>query len=274
MTQRFRVIAPASLSNLGPGFDVLGLALHEPADCVEAERTDAPGVEIVDVGGEGGALPRDPALNVAGVSARHVWERASRRGRVDVRDVPGIRLWLSKGIPIASGLGGSAASSVAGALAANAVLGSPFSRLELFESALAGEAVAAVTAHGDNIAPCLLGGFALVRSLAPLDVVSLPVPVNLFLAVVHPHCEVPTAAARALLQDRRYNLADAVASGALACSISGSGPTMFAVAAGRGEAERAAGAMRDAFTQAASLDSDVFVGQVNPHGATVSECTS
>lgn len=314
MTSRARVFAPATLSNLGPGFDVLGLALAQPGDTVEAELCDTPGVHIVEVTGDAGQLPVDASLNVAGVAAAHVLARACRLGHAAGQT--GVRLWLQKGIPIASGLGGSAASSVAGAAVVNELIGRPFRPPELIESALAGETVAAVTAHGDNIIPCLLGGIVLIRSLSPLDIVRLPVPTHLHLAVVHPHCLVPTAEARRLLQHCRFELADAVANsaniaafiaalyrddmellgraisdrlveplraplvpgfaqvkaaalaaGALACSISGSGPTLFAVTNEHEAATRVAASMQAAFAEAAGLQSDVFVGQVNPAGA-------
>lgn len=313
MTSRLRVFCPATLSNLGPGFDILGLALDQPGDAVEAELSEEPGVRIVEISGDGGQLSLAADENVAGVAAGHLLRRAActAQGR-------GVRLWLHKGIPIASGLGGSAASSVAGAFAVNELLGRPFSREQLIESALAGEKLAAASVHGDNIVPCLLGGIALIRSLAPPDIVSLPIPPALHLAVVHPHCVVSTAAARALLEGRRYPLEDAIANsanvaafvsalyrddipllarsivdrlveplraplvpgfaqvkeaalagGALACSISGSGPTMFAVTDSRPRAASAAEAMRRAFADAAGLDSDVFVGQVNRAGTVV-----
>ncbi len=312
MTSRVRVFSPASVSNLGPGFDILGLALGAPGDVVEGELRDQAGVEIVEISGEGGQLSRAADENVAGVAAAHVLRRAARGA-----GGPGVRLWLHKGIPIASGLGGSAASSVAGAFVANELLGRPFPPEQLIESALAGEKLAAVTAHGDNIVPCLFGGIVLVRTLAPLDIVRLPAPPALHLAVVHPHCVVSTAAARALLEGRRYPLDAAIANaanvaafvsalyrndiellgrsivdrlvepvraplipgfarvkeaalagGALACSISGSGPTMFAVAGGPDGATRAAEAMRQAFAET-GLESDMFVGQVNQTGTVV-----
>ncbi len=310
MTSRVRAFSPATLSNLGPGFDILGLALTQPGDTVEGELRDEPGVEIVEITGSTAPLSRNPDENVAAVSAAHLLERASAG-----RPACGARLWLHKGIPIASGLGGSAASSVAAAFVVNRLLGGPFSTAELVESALVGERLAAVTAHGDNIVPCLLGGIVLVRTLAPLDIIRLPVPGALHLAVVHPHCLVPTAAARALLAGRHYGLEPAtenaanlgafvaalyqddvallgrtivdrlvepvraplvpgfeavrraaLASGALACSISGSGPTMFAVADAAMRARTAAEAMRVAFADAAGLSSDVFVGEVNKMG--------
>jgi homoserine kinase len=313
MASRIRVFSPATLSNLGPGFDILGLALAAPGDTVEGELRDEPGVEIADIDGDDGLLSRDAAQNVVGVAATHVLEQARR-----ARKTPGVRLWLHKGIPIASGLGGSAASSVAGAFVVNELLGRPFARMDLVDAALAGEQVAALSVHGDNIIPCLLGGIVLIRSLAPPDIVSLPVPRDLHVAVVHPHCRVSTAAARALLDGRRYPLEAAIANaanvgafvsalyrddvallgrsiadalvepvraplvpgfarvkdaalchGALACSISGSGPTMFAIAGSHGSAGRAAEAMRAAFAEAAGLESDVFVGQVNITGTSV-----
>ena len=312
MPSRVRVFSPATLSNLGPGFDILGLALAEPGDAIEGELRDEPGVEIVEISGATAVLSRNADENVAGVAAAHVLQRS---GGATTR---GVRLWLHKGIPVASGLGGSAASSVAGAVVVNELLGCPFSRAELVDSALAGEKLAAVTAHGDNILPCLLGGIVLIRSLSPLDFVALPVPPRLHIAVVHPHCRVSTAAARALLEGRRYPLDAAIANaanlgalvsalyrgdmallgravadrlvepvraplvpgfdrvkeaaighGALACSISGSGPSMFAIADDRSAASRAAEAMRAAFADAAGLASDVFVGQVNGRGTEV-----
>lgn len=313
MPSRLRVFSPASLSNLGPGFDIIGLALPEPGDVVEAELSDRPGVEIVEITGDNGLLSCSAEENVAAVAAADVLRRMACQGKP-----PGVRLWLHKGIPIASGLGGSAASSVAGACAVNALLGLPLPPVKLIESALAGEKLAALTPHGDNIVPCLFGGITLVRSLAPPDIVSLPVPSSLHLAVVHPHCVVSTASARALLDGRQFPLDAAVANaanfgafvaalyrddvalmarsvvdrlvepiraplvpgfarvkeaalagGALACSISGSGPTMFAFADSQACAQSAAEAMRKAFADAAGLDSDVFVGQVNRTGTEV-----
>jgi homoserine kinase len=316
MTPRVSVFAPASLSNLGPGFDVLGLALAHPGDWLSGALCDRPGVHIAEVTGDGGALSADATRNVAGVAAQHLLARACRERHAP--PTTGVQLSLRKGIPIASGLGGSAASSVAGAVVVNELIGRPFSRLELVESALAGETLAAISAHGDNIVPCLLGGIVLIRSLAPLDVIELPIPGNLHLAVVHPHCLVPTAEARAILRDCRFELADAVANtaniaafvaalyrddiellgrciadrlveplraplvpgfervkaaalaaGALACSISGSGPTLFSVTDSEKAAAKVAAAMQSAFVEATGLASDVFVGRVNGAGAAV-----
>src|SRR4051812_29242127 len=125
MKQRLRIFAPATIANLGPGFDVLGLALSAPGDVVEAELTDRPGVEIVEVTGDNGALSTDPVRNVAGRAAADVLRRAAeQRGTT----TEGMRLWLHKQMPLASGLGSSGASSAAGAVAANELLGRPLNQ--------------------------------------------------------------------------------------------------------------------------------------------------
>ncbi len=325
MTTRVRVFAPATVSNLGPGFDVLGLALQQPGDVVEAELYDEPGVQIVTVTGAGDALTTDPTRNVVGIAAADVLRRlqdkvqgpAASGQNQGPRTGVGVRLWLHKQMPLASGLGSSAASSVAGALAVNELFGGGLSRRELVASALEGERAASGAPHADNAAPSLLGGIVLIRSYDPLELVSLPIPPELRVVVVHPHCEVATASARALVSERRYELGDvvanlgnvgalisalhqndlelfgrsirdrlvepvraglipgfqrvkdaALAAGALGCSISGSGPSVFAFSGSDEGASRVAAAMRDAFRAAADLESDAYVGPVNARGAT------
>jgi homoserine kinase len=320
MSPTVRVFAPATVSNVGPGFDVLGLALNQPGDVVEAELADAPGVRIVEVTGDGGMLTTDPTRNVVGVSAQSVLTHLIAAGRVGLGvgpdRAPGVRLRLHKQMPLASGLGSSAASCVAGAVAVNELFGAPLTRRELLAHALAGERVASGAAHADNAAPGLIGGFVLIRSYDPLDIIDLPVPAPLRVAVVHPHCLVSTQKARALLRGRGFVIEHTVANlgnlgalvaglhrgdleligrsiedriveplraalipgyaevkrsalraGALGCSISGSGPSVFAFAGSDDDATRVAAAMRDAFREAAGLDADSFVGPVNATGA-------
>ena len=315
MPDRVRIFAPASASNLGPGFDVLGLALTQPGDVVEAEVRDAPGVELVEVTGDDGALPTDPDRNVAGVAAADVLRRLDGLP-LEAPSRCGVRLWLHKQMPLASGLGSSGASAVAGAFAVNELFGAPLSRRELVVSALAGEQSASGTPHADNVAPSLLGGIVLIRSYDPLELIDLPVPDALRVVVVHPHHEVSTAAARRLTAERQYALADAVANlgniaalvdalhrgdlaqfgrsisdrlvepvrahllpglaevkvaalegGALGCSISGSGPSLFAFAGSDGDAHAIGEAMQAAFRAAAGFESDVYLGPVNKKGA-------
>ena len=202
---RVRVFAPATVSNVGPGFDVLGFALHRPGDTVEAELTGTPGVDLVEVTGDEGLLPVDAARNAATVAASHVLERASAARPV------GIRLRLHKGMPLASGLGSSGASAAAGAVAANVLLGEPLGLEDLVQCAMAGERAACGSAHADNVAPSVAGGFVLIRSYDPFELVRLPVPDGLFVAVVHPHCAVSTGEARARLAHHLFALPDIVA---------------------------------------------------------------
>lgn len=318
MSSRVRVFAPASVSNVGPGFDVLGLALGRPGDIVEAELAEAPGVHIAEVTGDDGWLTTDPAQNVAGVAAQSVLSALLASGRAGHGHAgdPGVSLRVHKQMPLSSGLGSSAASSVASAFAVNELFGQPLSRRDLLAHALAGERVASGSTHADNAAPSLLGGFVLIRGYDPLDVIDLPVPPQLRVAVVHPHCRVETAKARALLRGHGFTIEQAVANlgnlgalvtglhrgdlemvgrsiedhmveplrkamipgydqvksaalraGALGCSISGSGPSVFAFTGSDAAASRVAAAMRDAFRETAGLDSESFVGPVNAVGA-------
>lgn len=275
--------APATVANLGVGFDIVGLALHEPGDIVRAEWSDEPGVTVAAISGDGGKLPRDPAKNTAGVAAASVL-RAAGVAR-------GVRLTIEKGLPLASGLGSSAASAVAGALAVNGLLDAPLSKAELLPACLDGEAMASGY-HADNVAPCLFGGILLIYGTRADAITPLPIPRNLWLALVTPAVEVQTAAARAVLppsvplktmvtqtagvarlidalhrsdlaalaaamesdtviEPARAHLmpllaevrAAAKTAGALSLVISGAGPSLCAVCDAEATAERVAGAM-------------------------------
>ncbi len=314
MSGRLRVFAPASASNLGPGFDVLGLALQQPGDIVEIEPCEDPGVHIAEVIGAP-SLSTDPTANTAGVAAAAVLRRLERS------EQSGVRLWLHKQMPLASGLGSSAASSVAAAVAVNEVFGNPLPPRTLIDCALEGEVAASGTAHADNVAPSLLGGIVLIRNLDPPDLVSLPVPSALRVVVIHPHAEVNTASARRLLAEHRFEISEVVGNlgnvaafvsalhsgdlellgrsvqdslvesiraplvpafgevkraagkaGALGCSISGSGPSLFAFADSDLAAATVADAMQGAFRDA-GLESDRYVGPVNTLGACVHQGT-
>lgn len=182
--------APATVANLGSGFDILGLALAAPGDTVTVERAATSGVTLVSITGDGGALPTDPTRNTACIAAAQVLQA--------IAPGEGIALRLEKGLPLASGLGSSAASAVAAAVATNALFGEPLNRLDLLPACV--EAEAAVSGrHADNVAPALLGGVVLVTGVAPGDVFCLPAPPSLHLAVVTPDVAVPTAQARAVL---------------------------------------------------------------------------
>lgn len=191
MTQQiFEAYAPATVANLGAGFDILGLALREPGDTIRAERCDTPGAVIASIEGDGGKLPHDPRKNTACIAADAVLQTVGADH--------GVRLTLIKGLPLASGLGSSAASAVAAALVVNALLGEPLTRGELLPPSMEGEA-AVSGYHADNVAPCLFGGITLCTGLTADAIFQMPVPTNLHLALVTPDVAVPTAEARAVL---------------------------------------------------------------------------
>ena len=192
-TKRVSAFAPASIGNVSVGFDCLGLALEKPGDIVVIEENDKPGVELIDLQGDNGQLPMDADKNVVGVVVNAMLRALDRDEAIAIR--------LIKGLPLQSGMGSSASSSVAAAMAANAYLGKPFTKKELIPFAMEGERVACGAAHADNVAPALLGGITLIRSNDPLDIVSLPYLKNLYLAVVHPQVAVATKDARAVLPE-------------------------------------------------------------------------
>jgi len=187
---RAEAFAPATVANLGVGFDILGLAVNGPGDVISVERRDELGAVIIHIEGDDGRLPRAADKNVATIAANALLEAAN----VDF----GVSLRLRKGLPLASGLGSSAASSVAAVVAVNALLGEPFTREELLPFALEGEA-AVSGYHADNAAPCLLGGITLTTGIELSQIKALPVPENLWLALVSPDVAVPTSEARAVL---------------------------------------------------------------------------
>jgi homoserine kinase len=187
---RAKVFAPASMGNFGVAFDVIGVAFQEPGDTVCAERRDEPGVVITAIEGDDGQLPRDPQRNSASIAAASVLKRLGVQ--------QGVALSLYKGLPLASGLGSSAASAVAAAVAVNALFGDPLPRADLLPACLDGEAGVSGS-HFDNIGPCLLGGITLITGSRPDHVLQLPVPDHLHFALVSPNVAVPTHEARAIL---------------------------------------------------------------------------
>ena len=286
MGSEVRAFAPATVANLGPGYDVLGLALSGPGDTVLARRVPGRGLRIAAVRGDDGLLPLDAARNCAGIAAQAVLTAAG----VDI----GVELELDKGLPIGSGAGSSAASAAAAAMATNLLIGGPLRKRELVGPCLEAEAYVSGR-HADNVAPALLGGLVLVRSVDPLDLVRLPLPAGLYVVLITPDLRVDTKDARAVLPDslplatavrNQANLAafvsacysgdlallgrcvvDAIAtplrarlapgsreamdaaldSGALGSSLSGSGPSVFALCRSARSADEAAVAMAAAF---------------------------
>ncbi|SEN92950.1 homoserine kinase [bacterium A37T11] len=192
--EEIRVFAPATVANMICGFDILGFALDEPGDEVIMRRVENSGVRISEITGDDGKLPRDASRNTVSACVQHMLNHLGL-------EFVGVEIVLHKHMPIGSGLGSSAASTVAGLFAVNELLGRPLSRQELLPFALKGEELACGHGHADNVAPALLGGITLIRSYEPLDVISLPVPPNLYCAVVFPHVEVKTREARMMVQN-------------------------------------------------------------------------
>lgn len=308
VNSRAEAFAPATVANLGVGFDILGMAVEGPGDVISVERRNEPGAVIVSIIGDDGKLPLEPDKNVATIAANALLRAANADFGVAIR--------LRKGLPLASGLGSSAASSVAAAVAVNALLGEPFKREALLPFTLEGEA-AVSGYHADNVAPCLLGGITLTNGTEIDRIRRLPVPDNLHLALVSPDVAVPTAEARAVLpkdvplktmvhqtgavaelvdalhcgdivaiarameadkvvEPARAHLMPYLAearvaakhAGALALVISGAGPTLCAVCDAAAVAEQVAEAMKGIYDDA-ELGCRTRCGQVLKEGAQV-----
>ena len=196
-----KAFAPATVANVNCGFDILGFAIKAPGDEVEIELTKKPGIEIISITGDQGKLPLNPKLNSASVSIQNYLDH------IGYKD--GIKMTLNKKMPISSGMGSSAASAVAGVFGINQLLNAPLDKNDLLPFALEGEKIACGSAHADNAAASLLGGFILVRSYKPLDIVSIDYPTELIAIVVHPNLKIDTKVARKLIKSE-IKLKDAI----------------------------------------------------------------
>jgi len=195
MNRSVKVFAPATVANVVCGYDVLGFAVNAPGDEVIMRFRDEPGVIITKISGDDGRLPYDPAKNTVSVSVQHFLNHI---GRSDV----GVEIELNKKMPIGSGLGSSSASTVAGLFAINSLMDSPLTKMELVPFAMKGEELACGYGHADNVAPALLGGFVLIRSYEPLDIIQLPFPEELYCSIVFPQVDVPTRDARQIIRSK------------------------------------------------------------------------
>ena len=202
MKDSIKVFAPATIANVVCGFDVLGFAVNAPGDEVVMRRVEKPGISIKKITGDDGRLPLDATKNTVSASVKHYLDHI---GKPDL----GIEIELHKKMPIGSGLGSSSASTVAGLFAINNLLDQPLTQMELVPFAMKGEELACGYGHADNVAPALLGGFVLIRSYEPLDIIRLPHPENLFCAIVFPEVDVPTRDARQMIRQKVF-LKDAV----------------------------------------------------------------
>lgn len=202
MNRSVKVFAPATVANVVCGYDVLGFAVNQPGDEVIMRFTDTKGITISKITGDDGKLPLNPAKNTVSASVQHYLNHI---GKPDT----GIDIELHKKMPIGSGLGSSSASTVAGLFAINTLFDNLLTNRELVPFAMKGEELACGYGHADNVAPALMGGFVLIRSYEPLDIISLPFPEDLHAAIVYPEVDVPTKDARQMIRSKVF-LKDAV----------------------------------------------------------------
>ena len=186
-----RVFAPATVANVTCGFDVLGFAVNSPGDEVVVRKTNDNKITIKAIHGDGGRLTLDPTMNTVSIPVIQFLEKLGIN--------QGLEIELFKHMPLGSGLGSSAASSVAGVFAVNKLLGLNQTPNQMLPFAMEGERIACGAAHADNVAPCLFGGFVLVRSYDPLEIVTINTPEGMYCSLVHPHIEVQTKDARNVL---------------------------------------------------------------------------
>ncbi len=304
---RVTAFAPGSVANVAIGFDILGFSVDALGDRVTLVRREEPGVTIRAITGVVDDLPLQADRNTAGQALLALIESRELKFGFDV--------WIQKGIPLSSGLGGSAASAVAAVVAANAMLDDPLTRIEQLTVAMEGEAVASGSRHADNISPSLFGGLVLTVGIDEPRVKQIPVPEQIHAVIVHPHLQVSTKQARAILSGtvqmsdfvwQTANLAGfisgcytndldlikasledviiekqrkvlipgfaevraaAMQEHALGCSISGAGPTVFALCM-----ETNARAVRKAMVQAFAsqgIEADKWIVPVQSGGAHV-----
>ena len=195
MKNSIKVFAPATVANVVCGYDVLGFAVNAPGDEVVMRVTDTKGITISKITGDDGKLPLNPEKNTVSASVQHYLNHI---GKPDF----GIDIELHKKMPIGSGLGSSSASTVAGLFAINSLFDNLLTNKELVPFAMKGEELACGYGHADNVAPALMGGFVLIRSYEPLDIISLPFPEDMHAAIVYPEVDVPTKDARQMIRSK------------------------------------------------------------------------
>lgn len=198
-TTELKTFCPATIANISCGFDVLGVALDSVGDEMVIRTVVEKGIRITKLTGQD--LPTETHLNVAGAAGMALLAESDYEG--------GFEIEIHKKIKAGSGIGSSAASSTGAVWAMNELLGSPFSKTELVKFAMEGERLASGVAHADNVAPALFGGFTLVRSYHPLDIVPIPSPKQLWATVIHPQIEVRTSDSRKILKTN-ITLADGI----------------------------------------------------------------
>jgi homoserine kinase len=303
-----KVSTPATVSNVGCGFDVMGFASDITSDEVIVKLTNKKEISISKISGDGGKLPFDIELNTCTKSMLAILKSLQLKIGLDVN--------IFKKIGFGSGLGSSAASAVAGAFALNELLGKPFTKYELLNFAMEGEKIASQATHADNVAPCLFGGFVLIRAYNPIDLVPLKPAENLFCTIIHPQLEIKTSEARKILgktiplktgitqwgnvgalvagiinedieligravqdavaEPKRaalipgyYDIKNAaLQAGAKGCNISGSGPAIFAFSGKEDDAWKIGKAMKKVADNQ-KIKNRIYVSRINKSGPKV-----
>ncbi len=309
MKKEIKVFAPASVTNVSCGFDIMGFAIESPGDELILRLNEKRDIKISKITGDNGRLPKSINENTAGVALKALADHLNLS--------KGIEIEIHKKMPLGSGLGSSAASAVAAVFALNEVLGKPLTKNELLPFALEGEKLTCGgTPHADNVSASLFGGFIIVRSLNPLDVINIDVPKNLYCTIVHPEIEINTADTRKVLK-KQILLSDAVQqwgnvaalvaglinkdykligrslqdviiepvrsilipgfdrvkqialdAGALGCSISGSGPSIFALSDSKKIAYKLGKEMKNVLDEI-GIESDLYISKINQIGPRV-----
>ncbi|MEP1151988.1 MAG: homoserine kinase [Balneola sp.] len=303
------VFAPATVANVACGFDVLGFALNDIGDELTVRKTDSLGLKIAAIHG-GHTLSLENNENVVTVAVQALLDS------LDEKPSFGFEFELTKKVKPGSGLGSSASSSAAAVFAVNELLDKPYSKTQLVKFAMEGEKLASGVPHADNVAPSLLGGFTLIRSYSPLDIVKLSYPKQLYAMVVHPQIEIKTSDAKRILK-KEISLKDAITqwgnlaglvsglasedfdligrslhdviaepvrgilipafkevknlaleNNALGCSISGSGPSIFALFQHLTDAESTSAEIKD-FYKSLDVEANTYVSGINSIGAEI-----
>jgi homoserine kinase len=310
MKNQIRVFAPATVANVACGFDILGFAVDNPGDEVVLRPKKEPGVTIVKITGDSGKLSSSPEKNTASVSVSSFLKH--------IKSNIGIEIELHKKMPVGSGLGSSSASAVASVFAANALFNYPLNKEDLLPFAIEGEKISCGVGHADNVAPALLGGFVLIRSYNPIDVIKITSPKKLYCTIINPQIEIRTEDARKILKKEilfkdaiiqwgniagliagllksdydliRRSMEDVIIepvrsiliprfqeikkasinAGALGCSISGSGPSIFAFSTSRKIAQNVGIVMQKNF-ESLEIDSSIFISKINQNGPKILE---
>lgn len=305
--KKIKVFAPATISNVGPGFDIMGFAINNLGDVVEVSLSKGDTINIKEIYGTK-AIPFDPSKNTATASIISLIKSLKLKTGLDVV--------IRKKMGIGSGLGSSAASAVAGVYAVNKLLNLNLKKSELLLHALKGEILSSGTLHADNVAPCLFGGFVLIRSYDPIDIIKIDYPKDLICSIIYPQIEIKTSEARKILENKIYRkdavlqagnasalitglitkdvdlisrsmkdfIAEpkraklipcynqvriaALANGAINCNISGSGPSMFSFSTSEKDAKRIAFAMKEA-ALLLGINSVTYISKINPRGVVV-----